>query len=126
MAEAKVTKMEKYEVIRTIIEGSGHEDEDMLLEFIDGEMKILENRAAKAKERQANRKAEGDELRTQVLGFITDEYQNADQITAQFENEDITIAKVRARLNQLVELGDVEKDYIKDGSRKVMGYRLAR
>ena len=126
MAEVRVTKMDKYEVIRTIVEGSGHADEDMLLEFIDGEMKILENRAAKAKERQANRRAEGDELRAKVLGFITDEFQTADQITAQFEDEDITVAKVRARLNQLVDLEEIEKDYIKDGSRKVMGYRIKR
>ncbi|MDD7754890.1 MAG: hypothetical protein PUJ51_10355, partial [Clostridiales bacterium] len=65
-------------------------------------------------------------LRAEVAAHITTEFQTADDITALVEGfEDITKAKVVARLTQLVNNNQVEQEQIKtEDGRKVMAYRL--
>ena len=80
-------------------------------------------KAEKAKERAATKKAEGDELRAVVKSVLTDEFQAIDDIVAQIAGEDVTKAKVTARLTQLVKAEEAVKEQIKVGERKVMGYK---
>lgn len=127
MADTKITKKDFFAAIRTMVEGIeavGDIPADKVLEFIDTQVAQIDAKAAKA--RAGEKKAEGDALRAEVAAHITTEFQTADDITALVEGfEDITKAKVVARLTQLVNNNQVEKEQIKtEDGRKVMAYRL--
>ena len=129
MADTKITKKDFFAAIRTMVEGVdavGTIPADKVLEFIDTQVAQIDAKAAKAKERAGEKKAEGDALRAEVASHITTEFQTADDITALIEGfEDITKAKVVARLTQLVNAGTVVKEQVKIDNRKVMAYKLA-
>jgi hypothetical protein len=126
MADVKITKKDWYAQIKAVVEASAAENKDEMVGFIDHEVELLDAKAAKAAERAASKKTEGDELRAKVQAVLTDELQDIATIAAQVESEDITKAKVTARLTQLVNAGVAEKDIIKaEDSRKVTAYKLA-
>ena len=81
MAEVKITKAEKLQMIKAIVEASDAEEKVMLVETIDTILAQDANKAAKAKERAAAKKAEGDALRATVQGILTEEFQSAQAIT---------------------------------------------
>ena len=61
-----------------------------------------------------------------IKSVLTDEFQTADAITSQIDGEDVTRAKVIARLGQLVKNGEAEKTDVKtDDNRTVKAYKLA-
>ena len=122
MAE-KMTKTMWFEEIKAVVEASEAEHKEEMMEFIDAQVEALAKKAEKAKERAAAKKVEGDELREVVRTVLTDEFQAIDDIVAQIDGEDVTKAKVTARLTQLVKAGMAEKDQIKVGDRKVMAYK---
>lgn len=123
--EKKITKREYFEMVAEIVEGSGAENKAELMEFINKQVEVLDKKAAKAKERAAEKKAEGDELRAKVEAVLTDEVQVIDEIVDAIGEENVTRNKVVARLTQLVKAGIAVKEEVKNGSKKVMGYRLA-
>lgn len=126
MAETKMTKKDWFEVIKGIVEASDNENAADAVEFIDKQMELLAAKAEKAKERAAKTKAEGDEMRAAVQAVLTEELQTIDEITAQVEGEEITKAKVTARLTQLVKAEVATKDTVKTAdNRKVTAYKLA-
>lgn len=129
MAEKKLTKKDFYAAIRGMVEGIemvGDIPADEVLAFIDKTVEQIDAKAAKAKEKAAEKKTEGDELRAAVEAVLTDELQTIDAIAAQIEGEDITKSKVTARLTQLVKADIARKEQVKDGNgRKVMAYALA-
>ena len=92
--------------------------------FIDARIAELDKKAESAKKSAAKKRAAGDELRAQVEAVLTDELQTIDAITSQIEGEEITRAKVQARLSQLVKAKVAIKDDVEDGKRKVKGYRM--
>ena len=94
--------------------------------FIDTQIAALDRKAAKAKERAAAKKAEGDELREKIYNVLTAEPQTIAQIIAAVGIEDLTSAKVSSRLGQLVALEKVSKAKVKneDGDER-MAYYLA-
>lgn len=126
MAETKkVTKKEWYAEIRKIVEAADVENKDGALEFIDNQVKLLEAKAAKAQENAAKKKADGDALREAVYKVLTTELQTIDQITEQIDGEDVTKAKVTARLTQLVKAEMAVKDTVKtEDGRKVTAYKV--
>ena len=126
MAETKMTKRDWFEQIKGIVEASSAEDKDGMVEFIDAQLEQLAARAEKAAQRAAEKRAEGDALRETVEGVLTTELQTIDQIVAQVAGEDITKAKVTARLSQLVKAERATKDTVNttDG-RRVVAYKLA-
>lgn len=128
MTEKKLTKKDFYAAIRGMVEGIemvGDIPADEVLAFIDKTVEQIDAKAAKAKEKAAEKKTEGDELRAVVEAVLTDELQTIDAITAQIEGEDITKSKVTARLTQLVKAEVARKEQVKDESgRKVMAYAL--
>lgn len=125
MADKKITKVEYFGMIKAIVEASDAENTADLLAFVDKQIELIESKAEKAKVRAAGKKAEGDELREVVASLLTAEYQTADAIAAQIEGEDVTKAKVVARLTQLCNAGVAVKLQDKIDSRKVMTYKLA-
>lgn len=126
MAETKkVTKKEWYAEIRKIVEAAEVENKEGALEFIDNQVKLLEAKAAKAQENAAKKKADGDALREAVYKVLTTELQTIDQITEQVDGEDVTKAKVTARLTQLVKAEMAVKDTVKtEDGRKVTAYKV--
>lgn len=122
--EKKMTKRDYYEEILSILtEENGSQE---LVDFVQNQIDTLDKRAEKAKERAAEKRAEGDELRETVKSVLTNDFQTVETIVTALDNEEITKAKVIARLTQLVNLGEVEKTDIKDESGKTRkAYKLA-
>lgn len=121
----KITKAEYFGMIKDVVAGSDVENAQELMDFIDRQVKLIASKAEKAKERAAKQKAKGDELREAVQAVLTGELQVIDEIVAQVDFEDVTKAKVTARLTQLVNAGIAVKEQQKVDSRKVMAYKLA-
>lgn len=125
MENKKLTKKDYYGMLKDIILTSDVDNKEELEAFIDRQVEIIDNKAEKAKERAAEKKAEGDELRAAIKSVLTKDYQSADDILAQLEGEDLSKAKIIARLTQLVNNGDAEKAQAKtEDGKKFMTYRL--
>ena len=123
--EKKVTKRDYYEMLKEIVVNANVEGATELVEFIDKQVELIDTKAEKAKARNAEKKANGDELRDAVQAVLTDEFQTIDAIVAQIEGEDVTKAKITARLTALVNNGIAEKTDVKDDEgRKLKAYRL--
>ena len=122
--EKKVTKKEYYEMLKGVVENSNIDIKDELIEFIDKQITLINNKAIKAKEKAAEKKANGDELRITVEAALTDEYQTIAGITEQIDDENVSKAKVTARLTQLVNEGLAVKEEARtEDGKKVMVYR---
>ena len=123
--EKKVTKRDYYEMLKEIVLNANVEGATELVEFIDKQVSLIDLKAEKAKARNAEKKANGDELREVVQNVLTDEFQTIDAIVAQIEGEEVTKAKVTARLTALVNNGIAEKTDVKDDEgRKLKAYKL--
>ena len=133
MSTVKITKRERFESIKALIKAVGPVegvDTEGIVAFCDKEIVALDNRAAKAKERAAEKRAEGDELQAAVLEALTDELSTRQDVTDRIDGEDVTVAKVGYRLSQLVKAGKAVKEEItvagEDGkNKKIAAYRLA-
>ena len=90
--------------------------------YIDTTLAQLAAKNEKAKERAAEKRAEGDALRAKIAGVLTEEYKTIAQIIDELDVEDLTPAKVVSRLGQLVRNGEAHKTEIKEGDRKVKAY----
>ena len=127
MAETKITKKDFYGALIELVEGMetvGAYDAKDVQEFLEKQVAQIDAKAAKAKERAAKAKAEGDELTKAVEAVITGEFQTADAITEQVDFENVTKSKVVARLTKLVDAEKIVKEQIKtEDGRKVMAYR---
>ena len=124
--EKKMTKKDYFNELRSIVEGTDIESKGELIYFIESQIASIETKAAKAKERAEAKKAEGDALRETVKSVLTNEFQTADEITAKIGDEEISKAKVIARLTQLVNLGAAVKEQVKtDNNKTKMTYKLA-
>ena len=123
MAKEKFTKAQ---VLAAIIALAKGEDTDVntadIIEYAETTIAQLEAKAAKAKVRAAEKKANGDELRAAVAAVLTDEYQTVEQIAAQIEGEDVTNAKIIARLTALVKAGEAHKTDIKVDNKTRKAY----
>jgi len=123
MADVKITKRERFEDLKVVAAGAGRED---LVEFIDEQIAMLDRRLEKAKEYKARKSAASDELKTKIAAVLTHSFTPADVITEQVADgdEEVTKAKVTARLGQLVRAGEAEKITIKVDKRRVVAYAL--
>ena len=121
MEETKMTKKDYFNEIRKVLVENGDSD---LAAVIQHEIDLLDNKAVKNKERAAARKIAGDELRDVISNILIDDLQTVDEIVEQIEGEDVTKAKVVARLTQLVNLNEAMKEQVKtEDGKKVMAYR---
>ena len=126
----KITKRFVYEQLIALAEtGKMELTEDQLKAFAENEIVQLDKKAAKAKEKAAEKKADGDALRDTVEAILTDEFQTVADVSAQIEGEDVTVGKIRNRLSELVRMGVAEKATVSvdvDGkSAQRMAYKRA-
>ena len=117
--EKKVTKRDYYEMLKEIVYPTNADcemtvEQGELIEFIDKQIALIDSKAEKAKARNAEKKANGDELREIVQSVLTEEYQTIDNIVSQIEGEEITKAKITARLTSLVKAGLATKSDVKN------------
>ena len=130
MAEVKITKKVVLEAIKAAAENGAEFGEVVsaadVVAFADTMIAQLDAKAAKAKEKAAEKKAEGDALRAAVEKVVGEEPATIDVITAAVKAEgfeDVTRSKVTARLTQLVKADMVHKIATKtEDGRKVMAY----
>jgi hypothetical protein len=128
----KVTKRQVLEALTAaILDGNVTLDSDIvtvedLQEYCQTTIEQLDAKAAKAKEKAAEKKAANDELKTTVAGVLTDEFQTADAIVDRIGDAEVTKAKVVNRLAALVKEGVAVKEEVKqeDKTKKMM-YKLA-
>lgn len=136
MTNTKITNRDRYEMLSALVTAAQEEgfegyDYDMLQGFIAKQIAALDKKAAKAKETAAAKKTEKDELCEVVESLLTVVPQTREQITAQIEGDDVTVAKIGYRLSKLTALGVAVKEEIsvagEDGAkaRRVMAYKLA-
>ena len=113
--ENKMTKMEKFQAIEDILNTVDGDNIDMLIEFVQAEQAALANKAAKAKEKAAEKKTEIDDLGNAVLGVLNGTPKTRDEVfeAVEFDDEEISVAKIGARLTRLVELGKIQKTEVK-------------
>mgnify|MGYP003554256831 CR=1 FL=1 len=123
--EKKLTKKDFYAMLTEIVGATEVEMKEDLLAFIDKEVSLIDAKAEKAKARAAEKKAEGDALRDAVQAVLTEEYQTINDIASQVEGEEITKAKITARLTSLVKNGLAEKADVKtEDGKTVKAYKL--
>ena len=119
------TKKEMFNgLIETLTENFG-EDAQEYIEFLQGEIDLLDNRAAKEKERRAAKKAEGDDLRDAVKNAIGADPITAGEIAEALAEDfpEVTKAKVTYRATQLAKDGIIYKVQLKtEDGKKVVAY----
>lgn len=124
--EKKITKRDNFVAIVNVLTEAGHTD---LANVITHEIELLDNKAAKTKEAAAKKKTEGDALTAAVEAVLTDELTIIADIAAKVEGDEVTVARVQYRLNQLVANGKAVKEQVTvgegDTKRKLMAYKLA-
>ena len=133
--EKKITKREMFEAIKTgCTTGEWTVSDTEVAEFCENEIALLDKKAAKAKERQAEKKAAGDELTDAVRAALTNEFAVIADIAAKVAEtygEDATVARVTYRLTQLVKNGEAENGDVKiaategQKARTIKAYKLA-
>ena len=132
--EKKITKREMFEAIKAgCATGEWTVSGAEVAEFCENEIALLDKKAAKAKERQAEKKAAGDELTDVIKSVMSkEEFEVIADIAAKVADivEDSTVAKVTYRLGQLVKNGEAENTDVKvqggegQKTRTIKGYKL--
>ena len=122
----KITKKDNFTAIAEFLADAGKTE---WADVINHEIELLDKKAATAKATAAKKKVEGDALTDAVAAVLTDELATIADITAKIEGDDVTVAKVQYRLNQLVANGKARKEQVTvsgDGSkaRKLMAYAI--
>ena len=128
----RTTKRDFYEaIIKAMETGETNVEPTKIIEFCENEIALLDKKADKAKERAAAKKAEVDELMEKVYAVLSDtEFMTRNAVMDALGDmpEDVSIAKVGARLTKMVNNQTVEKSELTvanaEGKKsKVMGYR---
>lgn len=101
-----------------------------ICEFCDKEIAALDRKAAKAKEKAAEKRAKGDEMTAALKAALTDELTVIADIVAKVDFPDVTAQKASVRLNQLFKNGEAVKEEISvsaegQKARKLIAYKLA-
>lgn len=113
------------EMVTAAVEDEARRNE--LVEFIDKQVEALEKRKVAAAARAEKKKAESDALTEEIFERIGDELITVDEIVVTFdEEEEVSRAKVTARLGKLVNAGRIEKEAVKVDGKKRMAYRLPK
>lgn len=116
----KITKREYLDTLLNIIdkieaEGIVYENGDMtcdtLREFINHEIKLLDNKAAAAAKRAQAKREDGDALRAHIIDLMsTEDFMTIKEIVKAIGDEDVSDQMVTARLTQAVRAGLAEKE----------------
>lgn len=121
-------KLTDRKIYTAIVEGTFEDlDVDTVVAWAQKKITQLDNKAVKAKENAAKKKAEGDALTEAILEAVTDEFESIGDIAARIEGEDVSLSKVAYRLNAAFKAGKLEKGELvitgDKGKRRVVAYR---
>jgi hypothetical protein len=135
----KITKKSMYATVLDILadaESRGFAlpegmDFGALSDFVNHEIELLDKKAESAAKRAADKKVAGDALRDRIYGVLSDtDFKTTNEIVSALGDPDVSSQMVTARLTQLINLEQVEKDSVTipasgEGgkSRKVVAYR---
>ena len=124
-----MTKREMYDVIESVFSTVAADKEGAadILTMVAKERAALDRKNEKAKERAAEKRAAGDELRERVYAVIQEagEPITVNGILEAMCDSNLTPVKVTARTRQLVAAGVVAKEQVKVEGHKLMAYTLA-
>ena len=127
--EKKTTKREYYEGLKDlIIEGYTPIEEQDLIDFLNKEIGLLDDRADKESGRRAEKRAEeGTSIVDAILGVLEDRDhpKTSEDIVKELDIEGLTPSMVVARITPLVRKGRVRKVKLKINKRDLIGYFLA-
>lgn len=113
--ENKMTKAETLALIKELCA-----ENEIVVTYCDNELASLAKKAEKARARAAAKRAEGDELYNAVIACVGTDPITCEAVHAMIEGEDLTIAKIRAKLSAAVRDGVLVKETLKvDGKNKV-------
>lgn len=111
-------EMTKVEILALIKELCA--ENEIVVAYCDNETEKLHAKAEKARARAAEKRAAGDELYAAVIECVGSEPVTAEIVLGMIEGEDLTPAKIRARLSQGVKNGVLVKETLKvEGKNKV-------
>ena len=111
MKTTKITKRERYATLISLLKGEITVDKlgEDYIKFCEGEIDALDRKNEKAKEAQAKKKAESDELLEKVAGALTEEFRTIPEIMVALDDDTITQGMVVNRLTKLVGDARAEK-----------------
>lgn len=106
----KMTKKEKFAIVRSIVETSNHENAKMLIEFIDHEVDLLSKKNSGEKKPTANQVA-NEAIKAEILAEMEIDklYTCSDIIKVVPACDGFPTQKVSPLMNQLADSGKVEK-----------------
>lgn len=130
--EIKVSKRDYLTaIIGAMHTGEIKYDPNDVIAFCEHEIELLDKKTAKAKERAAAKRAEGDELTEQIYNVLyDDEFMTIPEIVKALGDESVSAQRASYRLRSLVEANRAEKTEItvagSDGGKasKRVAYRL--
>lgn len=108
----KTTKRDVLVAIREAAENGvtfGDVTPDEVIAYCDVTMEQMDKKNAKAAERAKAKRAEADEVTDKIEAVLTAEPQTIADIIAAVDVEDLTPAKVAARMRKLIEAGKATK-----------------
>ena len=122
-----MTKREVFDVIANVFATVDIDEEvrESVLTTMAKEIESLDRKNAKARERSAARKAEGDALYMAIEGILTDEPKTINDILAELGDDTLTPAKITARMRKLKDENKIEKSIVKVDGRKLTAYAKA-
>ena len=112
--EIKVSKRDYLTaIIGAMHTGNIKYDPSDVIAFCEHEIELLDKKTAKAKERAAAKRAEGDELTEQIYNVLyDDEFMTIPEIVKALGDESVSAQRASYRLRSLVEANRAEKTEI--------------
>lgn len=100
-----------------------------IIEFCNKQINQLAASYAKAKDREAKRRAEGDELTKSLMSLMSETPKTINEIVEAFDDPDVTRGKVIYRMGKLAREGKVEKIELRETNennnrKRVSAYAL--
>lgn len=124
-----MTKREMYEVIANVFEtvdvntlNVEPEVVEEIVIFTGKEIAAIDRKNVKARERAAEKRAEGDAITAAIEGILTNEPKTVNDILAELEDATLTPAKIVARATRLVKAEKAVKETVKVDGRTLVGY----
>lgn len=115
----KMTKREKFAIVREMLVASNHEQKDLLLEFVDHEVELLDKKSGGGSKPTAKQKENlllMEELYV-ALGEMTEAVTISEfQEKSASKVATLTNQKISSLLKKLVESGRVKKEVVKKKS----------
>lgn len=110
----KITKREMYMAIAdTMRTGECKFPPEDVIAFCEREIDTLDRKAARAKEKAAERAVASDAITEGLFSVLSDDaYMTTKEIIAAYGDEDMTSQKVAARMRKLIDADRVEKSEV--------------